>query len=251
MSTRDDLPEQECADRSAARRDKITAAEYRIAARVADAEGDLYLSEVLEQRATNAPAFPGSTDPDDLQADVANWKRRYEETQELLRAGGNTWEATIRDRDEQKARADKAEAKLAKVRAILPRGEAVLGGRASGEDAAYLHGQRSVWRQIRDALRTATDVMYSEDSFREWVEDLAAKDIAGSLVPEVCKRLLAAEAAIAAHQTELAAIAGWQRRKLAAIERVEALAEELRASTMRAWESEIGDAIVLAVEGGE
>lgn len=34
--------------------DKITADEYRIAAKVADAEGDLYLSEVLQQRATNA-----------------------------------------------------------------------------------------------------------------------------------------------------------------------------------------------------
>lgn len=48
--------------------DRITAAEYRIAARVADAEGDLYLSEVLEQRAANAPAFTGSTDPIDLDA---------------------------------------------------------------------------------------------------------------------------------------------------------------------------------------
>jgi hypothetical protein len=46
-----------------------------------------------------------------------------------------------------------AEAKLAKVRSVLPRGEVVLGGQATAEDAAYLHGQRSVWRQLRDALK--------------------------------------------------------------------------------------------------
>lgn len=53
---------------------------------------------------------------EDLEVDVANWKRRAEEAQELLTHGAATWEATIRDRDEQKARADAVEAKLAKVR---------------------------------------------------------------------------------------------------------------------------------------
>jgi chromosome segregation ATPase len=109
-----------------------------------------------------------------LKVDVANWKLRAEQAQGLLANGGHIWEATIRDRDhwkvraetaeneaarlkcdrdEQNARAQAAEAKLAKAWAILPCGEAVLGGKATDEQVGFLHGQRSVWRQIRNALK--------------------------------------------------------------------------------------------------
>jgi hypothetical protein len=48
---------------------------------------------------------------------------------------------------------EQLKAKLGKASAVLPRGEAVLGGKASDEQVGFLHGQRHVWRQLRDALK--------------------------------------------------------------------------------------------------
>jgi hypothetical protein len=59
-----------------------------------------------------------------LTADVANWKRRTEETRELLAKGGHIWEATIRDRDEQKARAEKFDVIIAGARMVAERAQA-------------------------------------------------------------------------------------------------------------------------------
>jgi hypothetical protein len=58
---------------------------------------------------------------EDLEIDVANWKRRYEESKRLLAHGAATWEVTIRDRDHWKDRAEKAEALLEEIRALAAR----------------------------------------------------------------------------------------------------------------------------------
>jgi CRP-like cAMP-binding protein len=59
--------------------DTITAAEYRIAAKVADAEGDTHLAEILKQRAANATTSRDS-ELIDLDALETYLKARVEKT---------------------------------------------------------------------------------------------------------------------------------------------------------------------------
>lgn len=96
-----------------------------------------HIAEVIENDLVNARLLP---DPEDVDPDPIR--------QRAADAEHRAWVAEI-----EVARLNAEVVKLANVRAILPRNPPVLGGRATDEQAAYLHGQRSVWRQIRNALK--------------------------------------------------------------------------------------------------
>ncbi|MCZ4613324.1 hypothetical protein [Rhodococcus qingshengii] len=77
------------------------------------------VAEVSRSRELNAIARAEKAEAKvtELEADSANWKSRYDDAKQVIAAGTANWTATILDRDDWKARAEKAEAELAKYHA--------------------------------------------------------------------------------------------------------------------------------------
>lgn len=121
-----------------------------------------HVASVVEQHTNGRVA--------EVEADCANWKSRYTDAKQVIAAGTANWTATILDRDDWKARAEKAEAELAKYHAEERRELEWARSRARDDVRCPSCNLRYGERDQYGCIEPARDHHYDENELREALE---------------------------------------------------------------------------------